>query len=396
MKKNDPRPFSLFRETFCLIHLDQKKFLKWMKAKNYTVNEKKLLSAFYHFKKNKKHPSLEILKSSPLNESFLEGVRLYLIGLVYNQHSHFTHAIENLEKSIKLLDEISEQEFILNPLIILCLVHGNRRDILKMGEVLDRVKEIPVKSEFGKLQIIHAEIFYYCLSKQLLKAQTLLISTLEKKVPEVEVFRPFFLVNLFGIYLTQGHYDSCYSILEQYKDLNGTVVKANFSYMKSLLDHLVQDKPLYIYVSQFGEFPELYEQLEVIKHLSIGDRETAHKFWQKLSKHNSELYGDNFNYKGEENLFSFSLKKYLGTVHKREWKESELIKIVSKIEKLHYILSNSLAPISSAELIKLVWAEEVSELTQARLRKLISLYEKKYKVEVTSRQLTYQLKQSAS
>ncbi len=164
--------------------------------------------------------------------------------------------------------------------------------------------------------------------------------------------------------------------------------------MKSLLDHIVAKKPLYIYANDFKDFPELHHQLEVIKSLAIGDLKEAAKFWTLLTKHNSSLYTPGFNYMGDYSLFSCAMDLYSNFSKSHDLNMGHLQECKTTLEKLHYIFSSVHAPISKAEIIRLIWNEEVSEAGQSRLRGLVFQYKKKFGNSVVSHQDTYRLEKA--
>ncbi len=161
--------------------------------------------------------------------------------------------------------------------------------------------------------------------------------------------------------------------------------------MKTLLDHIVAKKPLYVYAADFKDFPELHHQLEVVKALAKGDAQEAGKYWSMLSKHNPALYGKDFKYQGDYSLFSCAVEMYADNTRPQELNLKDLKKCKSPIDKLHHIFSSIHAPIPKAELIHLIWNEEVTEQGKDRLRRLIFLYKKKFGQSIVSYQETYKI-----
>jgi hypothetical protein len=140
----------------------------------------------------------------------------------------------------------------------------------------------------------------------------------------------------------------------------------------------------------------LYQQLEVIKNLKVGDIETAKKFWSMLTKHNPELYRPQFDFQGEESLFFQALKLHLPNSNKVQILAEDLAKFTSNLAKLDYILTHAQLPMSQAEIIKLIWNEEVSESGKTKLRRLIADYSKKFHKKIKAYQSTYQIDKKAS
>lgn len=385
-----------FLEIFRTLHSNPRKFKYHLKDSTLSLNERQILQAVYFYKKNKKQDCLALMKDKKFQSSFLEGVRLYLVGLTLNQFGHYYYALEHLQKSVSELESIPNGGFIVNPLSVLIIAHGNRREINKMGEYLDQLKSIDIQTQYQLVQRDYVELFYCVLTRRHEKALKL-IEKYQLEAPEEFVaFASYFKIQEFIIYSHLKKYKECYRVLEEYKESPGHVVKENYLYMKSLLDLLVYEKPLYVYKDDFGENPELYHQLEVLKNLLSGNISEAKQFWSILAKHNPELYLQDFNFSGDETLFFQALEKYAPLKRKVLFTQDELSAFKSKTECLNYILEKSESPISAQELIMLIWNEEMNEKNLSRLRNLLYHYSKKHHKEVDCYQSAYSLKKKAS
>jgi hypothetical protein len=208
--------------------------------------------------------------------------------------------------------------------------------------------------------------------------------------------RPFFLTLAFMLYFKKKDFKKCYIVLEEYKDIPGPNIRGNYSFMKSLLDHIASDAPLYVYASNYKDFPELHNQLEVIKNLASGDNETAKKFWGMLAKHNPNLYQEDFTYQGDEGLFSVALKKHFKISHGEEFNPERLKEIPLLSEKIHYVLTHKSSPVSRSEMIHLLWGEEETPENSGRLQKQISRYKNQFNIQVHCYQGTYFLKKKSA
>lgn len=385
-------PHAFFLETFGLIHTDKRKFLYRLNHPQLSIPEQRLLKAFREFNRNDKSKSLGYLRTSPLASPFLEGVRLYLIGLVYNQHGHYRYAVENLEKSIKVLIESDDQRFILNPLCLLIVVHSNRREVQKMERWIRELRKIKPLSPLGQIQTQHCELLFAFMVGEDDHAEKILSQIVKTNDPVYRAFEPHLVLIHLQLYARQKRYEECAKLLKHYNTIAETaIVKANYSYIKTLLEHLHLGKPLYIYASKYKDFPELHQQLEVIKCLSTGNLEEAKKFWNSLRKHNPDLYHEDFKYPSDRSLFGQALEKYQRFSNQTYWDQAKIDQIPSKLDRLDFILSSAVAPLSPDVLIQLIWHEERDEKTHARLRKLISLYCKEKNVKVVSNQHSYAL-----
>lgn len=381
----------LFNEAWKLLHSNIRMFHYWFKNGDLSIQERRLLKCFYYYKKNKKSECIELLEAKINDDTYLEGIRLYLKGLVYNQYCHYTYAIANLEKAIDHFKSINELRFQLNSLFLIVMVYGNRRDLHKMAMRLDEVKEFELETNIQKIQCLYAELFYFVLTNNKDAVLTTCKKAIKYNYFEYKEFHPYFLVQKFMFFAKNKEYKSCYKILQEYKKISGNVVKANYSYMKTLLDHLDKNSQLYIYARDYEEFPELYEQLEVIKNLKDGNLERAGKFWKKLATHNPSLYGKNFEFKGDYTLFAQGLELYLKHNQQVNINQEEIDKLTSPLKKLIFILTSSPRPVELSDLIKMIWKEDHSEATIARLRKLASRYNQKSNVKILASMGTYKL-----
>jgi tetratricopeptide (TPR) repeat protein len=381
-----------FLETFRLLRSDKRKFIYRLNHHEFSVVEGRLLRGYLEFHRNSKAGALKELRVSPFSEPFYEGVRLYLVGLVYNQHSHFRYAVENLERSVQTFHSVPHLGFILNPLYLLILALGNRRELERMTRLLAELESIPVNTGFEKLQVLHCKILHALFTGETVRCLEWLDQAFRFKKEDLQTFEPHLLIIRVAALIKELRYEEALSILERYKKTaSNAIVRANYAYIKALLTHLHRGAPLYIYASKFKDFPELHWQLETVKLLSIGDLNGARKHWNQLRKHNPGLYGPDFEYRGEPSLFSQCLDRYRAHTRAEEVAETELDAITSKRDRLHYLLTRSSAPIQADRLVKLIWGEEADEKTLARLRKLISNYCKEQNVQVISSHYSYRL-----
>lgn len=384
--------WDFFKETILLYHDNFRKFMYRYETHTFSIFEKKLLEAFLFYRKNKKSQALQLIKNLSLQSVPLEAFRCYLMGIIYNQHGHFYYSLNYLEKSIEFYHRIQETELIVDPQVVLALARGNRRELKEMSRLVDDLKSINTRRTFSKIQVLYVEAVFHELSDNLLKAKKV-IEHVEKKfnTAELKSFAPFFNVITFSIGLKNNNFSVCYESLEKYKGFTGTNVKANYSYMKSLLDHLAKGHALYVYPSEFCDFPELYHQLEVIKAFSLGDIPKAKIFWSELQKHNPQLYAEGFKFLGDKCLFSLALDLYSCKFSVKNINLKKLESINTVGDRLIYILESSKSPVSKGELVRLIWNEELDEKNGSRLRTLISWVRKERGLEIRLSQSTYYL-----
>lgn len=394
--KNKLNPeLEFFKETFKLISRDQRKFEYRLKTHPFGPQEKRILRGLYFLKKNKKSEAFDQIKCSPFADSFLEAIRRNVLGMLQLNFGTFRFAVEHFEDSIELFDKIQEQEFILYPILNLALAYGNQRRTNEMAKYLDLAAEYKTQDEYLHILQMNVEALYFVMTGNLARAKKVIKSKALLTNQFYEWFKPSFQLMEFELYLKEGSYNTCYEILSLYKMSKGYTVKTNYQYMKTLLDHLVSRSPLYIYPQDFQEFPELFQQLEVIKSLSRGDLEQAQKYWKLLETNNPKLYASNFSYRGGLCLFSETLKIYSDV--KAPDLNLESVKDISDLyERLHKTFEKIDGPVQKDKLIEILWGEEITESTRSRLRKLVSRFNKKYSEQILSRQDSYYLQKKAA
>jgi hypothetical protein len=380
-----------FLETWRLVQTNQRMFQYWLKKYPFSIFEKKLLKCFNLYQKNKKEEALKLLNFNIKENPLLEGLRYYLKGLIYNQHGHYFYAVENLNQSIENFKKIKDCSFVINSICLLVNIYANRRDLSKLKESAEQLSRIKPQNDSQKLQKMYAEMCVYSITGQIQKCEQLYLDFCEQDKSQIKIYKPYFLVCLFSAYAAELEYDRCKNILDDYKKISGCVVKANYLYMKTLLDHVISDAPLYFYAKDFKDFPELYLQLKVIKALKSGNLEEAKKSWLLLSKHNEFLYLKNFDFQGEKSLFKQALDRHKNNIEKVNIDLKELNSLRGNLKKVEYIFSKVKVPIQNEELIRLIWDEELTEVTLNRLRKLISDYVKKHKVSIKASDATYRV-----
>lgn len=380
--------FDYFIETFKLARRNFRKFNYRLKEHNFLHNEQLLLKAYKAYISNSKNEILTLLSKKKFNETFLEATRLYLIGLCQNHFGSYQFAIEKLEKSVSLYEKSSYKEFVVYPYIVLLITYSNQKKKNKIEYYLYLLKQIKSDCDYLELSRAHAlAVGYLTLDKKNL-VREVIKEAYEKKSSFLEVYHAGFLLIEFMLSLSENDPDKCYEILQNYKNVKGVSVKANYAFMKSLMDHLYLDAPLYVYKKDFADFPELCDQLEFIKALSRKDTETMSFYWENLRKHNKDLYLENYDYNGDLCLFSLVMKKHQALLINQDEVKFDF-KGLSASEKLEKIFSKENILISKEKMIELLWNEEVSEVTMARLRKLISRFNKNSSHKVISYQEFY-------
>lgn len=394
---NRENEISFFLETMMFQKTDLRKFKYRLKTHPFEIKQRRLLKCYASYKKNKLDSTIEELKSFICSDLFFESVRLYLIGLAYNQYGVFVQSQDYLERSIEMLESINENDFIFFPYSVLVINLGNQRKLKLMKVNLDGLKRVPVLDLNKTLLRYQCEVCYCVVTEQIEAGIDLIKYVLGKYQNEIGEFKTFFLTLQFMLTFKKDDYDECYNILNKYKDIKSFKVRANYKYMKTLLDNIAYDSPLYIYKQDYQDNLDLLQQLEVIKHLSLGEIEQAKKYWDQLSLLAPDIYSEDFEYRGDYCLFSVAVNKYRGHNIDFGFDQDKIASLSGPMEKLIYILQGANRPISKEELVDLIWSEEFSELAGKRLSKLVSRMKKTtdYQVKLSKGVYSISSKKSA-
>lgn len=395
MKNEHLKKREEFKTLFFMVQYEPTRFQDVIEKSELNISYKKILWGFFYYRKKNKAKIYENLKTFPLSDEFGEGVRLYLLGLSQNLFGKHQFAQEYLEAAVIKFKSANDEHFSIYAISTIILNLANRKLIKEMAYWLDELKEHSPPNDYCRLLVYQAEASYLSKFGEIKKSENVIDHAYKISGKELKLFMPSFLMLKFQNAFTLRQYEECYSILDVYKKSPGFIASANYSYMKIMLDHLVNDHPLYIYPNEFQDSQELLDQLLVIKHLSQNDKTEAKIIWARLSKHNPQVYKENYHFNAPYSLFSCALEKYKHDLKSNQIDVQRLKKIPNRLERLHYILKNGGTIIKKSDLILWIWSEEVSETSLNRLRKLVNDYKKKYKCELKSSQDCYKVKRVA-
>lgn len=381
---------TFFYETFRMFGVNKKKFKYRLKNNKFEIQEKALLLALEAVMRKDKDKVFDLLKNKTFSSVFLEGARLYLLGFTNNYFGMYKFAIEDLELSVEKLRDTPYEPFLIHSYLSLLVCHSNRKDKEEAIKYIHLIEKHEPDSPYQALSIAHALAVGLLAVNEHKKCEKIIKSVYEEQSEYLHIYEAGFCLTEFMLSLKQGDPDACAQALDRYKKLPGYVVKANYLYMKKMLDHIYKSAPLYVYRKDFENYPESYDQIETIRHLSVGNLEEAQKTWAMLQGHNPSLYGDNFHYRGDFCLFSLAIEKYKDALKVSE-EIVELDEGLSPMEKLGLLYKNKSKSYTKEDLIQLIWNEEVSELTLQRLRQLVYRFNKSQTIKLVSYHEVYKV-----
>lgn len=381
-----------FKETFKLLNNDIRKYQYRLDNWHFDIYEKRLLKAFYMFRKNQFEVIAFLRSFEIIDNSFLEGVRLYLLGLSYNHYSKFSFAGERLKQASKIFEDNAEDDFSSYTMIALVMVYANQLNIESLKKISLRLDDYRPSSEYHECLILHAKAVACLEIGEYSRLTTILKRAKKKKSVAIKHLESYFIYIELLLNLRKEDFKKCFNCLEDLKKSKGFCNKILYKLMKTLLFHIAEDQPIYIYENELSNYPEFLSQMELIKALEIGEVERAKSHWKDLSGHNEELYAPNFKYCGSTCLFSIALEKHRGKIEQVSFCEKQLENFDSKVDKLYYVLSSYNGPIDKEKLIELIWSNvEITEKADTRLRVLILKCKKKYGVKIKAKTGTYLL-----
>lgn len=387
-----------FIETFRMMNTDSRKCHYRISSKNFNLEEQQILNAYYAYKIKDLDKTFSLLKKRKYTNPLREGLRLYLLGLANNHICKYSFATESLFDSLRKISLFPEYDLELYPLTALVISLSNQNDLKRIDKVVQLIDKYPPTSEHSELTILHAKIVYHNLLDNDKSVRHFIAKAKASKAKTLNLFLPNFLLIEFALAIKHDDFKDCYKILEEYKRQKGFSIKANYKFIKILLDHITMGEKLYVYDKDFDSHPELHQQLQVIKALCLGDYSLAKESWSLLCKHNKEVYQDDFIYNAPKCLFSIALKLNLNKVDSIfdiKYLNEKIKTIKKAIDKLDFIFTHSSTPIHKEILINLIWNEEMNESTENRLRVLINKYKKVTGISISTYQGTYTLSNAA-
>jgi len=387
MKNYDQNDF--FFETFFLYFKDTRKFRYRLKTHPFSIIEMRLLESFQSYRKNMHNRVLEVLNSFTANPIEMEGMRLFILGMTYNQLGSYHKAEPLLKSSMAILDKIENKRvpFFVCSVIVINLANQRKKD--EISYFVDKMFSYPLSTTEEQIQRYQAQLASFVVFEKAQEGVALIEKIMLEFKDEIDTHIPFYLTMYFMFCFQMKDYQKCFQINERYKKYKGCKVKVNHIFQKTMLEHIVNDLPLYIYDKDFASDSTLHKQALIARHLSVGEIEYARKYWNQLEQAYPHLYGKDFNYLGEWGLFAAVIDKHL---HKAMHAIIDLdtVRNIKKVEaKIIYILENSLRPVSKEDLIKYVWDEVIDEVNSERLYKQMSRLRKKYPGSIATSQGMY-------
>lgn len=201
-----------------------------------------------------------------------------------------------------------------------------------------------------------------------------------------ENFKSNFIIDKFNLEIKRNNFKACQDCLAEMKKHRKYYLSANYNYIKILLNHFLNNSPIYINFEDFKGNEDLLLQIQVIQKLQERDTSSAKDFWNKLKAYSYTIYGNDFTYNGDRNLFSICLEKQKNlnkSLFSSAEEKEETINLKNKVKKLYLIVKELNGPISKEELFLLTWGRPLEDKDDAaKLSHAISRIRREYGINL--------------
>ena len=351
-----------------------------------TQTEKLIIEGHLNIRKNL---NLEVLKifseTSPSELPFVESQRQLLIGSALNNLSRFTEAEKHILESLRILKSVEAPFFEFYSYHLLFTIYDNLHQPALMFKTIQAMAPLE-KTKRQEAQFLICEFCYEQVAGNFEQAN-IYLSEINKRLNDLtEGDIVHQLVNEFSFHVILSDLKSASDILGKLKTYRNYQLTENYNFMKKMLDHLIDGSPLYVYDHQFQEVPVLLHQLKVIQSLEEKNEILARTHWEKLKEISPKTYGDTFEYRGAQCLFSLGLKKH------EPQKEMIIVKGETKIDQLYSILVNATSPVHGSLIYELLWGAHPTEKEDLKkVSRLISRLKSEKNLTVEFRKGAYAL-----
>jgi tetratricopeptide (TPR) repeat protein len=382
-----------FLEAISKFAMNPKKVKDYFNDKRITNNEKKLLKALFLLRDNLPERVISLLDDSN-DEGLVEvnAFKYYLLGLSYCSISSFEKGIYHLHKALNLLSQNDHPVLYFSFLHNLVICYLNMNNSEEAQKHLEKAKDLNIFNSLNILQKNSLNLLEFRLNNlknNLHKAESI-YNDIYKNIKSLsDAQKGILYVESFKMFVCLENKEMIYKMLKEMLKIRKYIHTANYNFMKILSDFVFYNKPIYIKDRMiFVKIPLLMNQLECIQNLESQDIEKATLYWEKLKQFDSRIYHDNFNYQGPKSIFSLALNKVSFDLDRTIKPPEDL----SKAEKLIWILEKSQAPVSKAEIYKLIWGKNLNNKEDLqKLGQLVFYIKSHFSVEIQSRKGCYVL-----
>lgn len=371
-----------FIEALNCFSTDPRRARRFLDDKRLAQNEKVILKCFFLLRENQHQEILTELSSiTEIADPVVVAQKNLLLGITYNNLDQHHKAIACINESISQLKKYKLSYFEMIGDLNLFIIYQNLKDEKAMRGVLAHLKKLKITDPLSQIRILRCHFKYYVFMNKIEAAESTLdeISSLKKFMSDSDAIG--LLVDQFEFSITKNDFTEARGILTKMKNHRAFASTEHYNFLKKLLDHQMDDKPLYVTNQDFVNSPILFHQIKVVQFLAEADTGEAQIAWKMLRNMNSNLYQDNFNYTGPICLFSICMEKHLDKINTPE--------IIS--DPISF-LQNHEGPVRKEVLFKAFWGREPeSKEDFAKLSKHLYDLKEKYGLNLKTQKGCYLL-----
>lgn len=290
--------------------------------KRLSHSEKMIVQGFLLMRDNKNSEALAMVEEISIqSDNFVEGMRQYLLAGVLNNLGHYQKALKHFKICHEIFpkNQVIHLEFVI--LYNIYNVHFNLHHYTVAHETIKTMRRLKGLNEEDSLRLLRASFWCTCMMEKA-KEATIYFQALKKMTAQfinhdfVSLQRSFFY---YGLVFQK--YEICYDALNEMRTQKKHAQSQNYNYMKLLLDHLIEDKPIYLVESEYKNHQQLLWELKAIRALDNHKKEEFILAWKYLHSQNPETFLKNETYKGLKSLFSECLKRHQDKLQRPEMKQ---------------------------------------------------------------------------
>lgn len=345
-----------FIHALSLFSTKPKKSKRFLEDKRLTQAEKTILRGYFLLRDSKFKEIKTLLDNiSEITDPVVQSQFHLLSGIVHNNMNDFKTAQIEINRSLEFLHckELKYFEFVAR--LNLFIVNYNIKNVVEMKKQLEFMKEFNSKDVKDKIRLLSCEYLYLLFVEKLEEAGKVLDSLdgLKSKMTESDIVPH--LLQKFDYSIKMKDFSRAKSILAEMKKNRKFALSENYRYIKKMLEHYTDHKPLYFQDHEFEKQPILLYRIKVIQLMEERKLEEAAIWWNKLAELYPESFKENFQYSGPVNIFSLCFKLHQGAIQENIF---EIDESLDKTEVVIELLEKAQGPVSREVLFKLLWKRE--------------------------------------
>lgn len=384
-----------FAKVISEIHLSYDKLAKILADKRLTSTERKIIQCWSFLRKGQSAKIIETLKNVDADyDNLVMAQKDLLTGIAYIWEGNLNQAlilIKNASFMLSQYEDIGNVHFLALYNYFICSI--NLKNKKEMDLSLALLAGYPNKDEKQKLTYLNCVFNYHSFCNEHDRAEaTIKLLEPHKKRMNDSIFMSY-STGKYIHYVKTEQFEKCYQVLEERKKRRSFYSRANYLFMRVLLDNYCKQTPIYAYEKDFKDSPFLFWQIMVIKCLEEKNHYAAQKYWDKLRLSMPDIYKRDFEYNSAKDIFSLCLKLHLSPVEMEE----KIVIPEKKEEALLLILNKSKTSVTMDTIYQHIWGEEILDKEDInKLKKLVSRVRKNKHVDIKYKKGCYYIDKKAS